>query len=71
MKIRLTNDADYQGLLDVNFPVVVEAKGTKHSSMFYVPFSDMLKIPGFQHFESDADHGEDYAFFYHEVEVVG
>ena len=70
MKIRLTNNAGYQGLLDVDFPVVVDAKGVKHSSMFYVPFSNMLKIPGFRHVESDADYGEDYAFFYREVEVV-
>lgn len=71
MKIKLMNNGDYTGLREASLPFEVEPTNqNSNSGLFYVPFSEMIKIPGFYWHEDDAVYGESYAFFNHEVEVL-
>lgn len=70
MRILLTNYAGYEGLTRINFPVEVEARGTRTSELFEVDFSVMQSLPGFYYDEGDVNEGQSYTFFRAEIKVI-
>lgn len=69
MKVRLWNDAGYEGLANVQFPVEVEVE-RQGWSLYYVSYDAIAAIPGWFYHTDDVHEGSPYCFYKDEVEVV-
>lgn len=69
MKVRLLNDAGYEGLANVQFPVEVEVE-RQGWSLYYVSYDAIAAIPGWFYHTDDVHEGSPYCFYKDEVEVV-
>lgn len=69
MKVRLWNDAGYEGLANVQFPVEVEVE-REGWSLYYVSYDAIAAIPGWFYHTDDVHEGSPYCFYKDEVEVV-
>lgn len=69
MKVRLWNDAGYEGLANVQFPVEVEVE-RQGWSLYYVNYDVIAAIPGWFYHTDDTHEGSPYCFYKDEVEVV-
>lgn len=70
MKVKLLNDAGYEGLANVQFPVEVELE-REGWSLYYVSYDAIAAIPGWFYHTDDVREGSPYCFYKDEVEVVG
>lgn len=69
MKVRLLNDAGYEGLANVQFPVEVELEREGYG-LYYVSYDAIAALPGWFYHTDDAHEGGSYCFYKYEVEVV-
>lgn len=69
MKVRLLNDAGYEGLANVQFPVEVELQREGYG-LYYVAWDVISALPGWFYHTDDAHEGGSYCFYKKEVEVV-
>lgn len=75
MKIKLLNDGGYNGMEDIEFPIVVNAiKNKKYNNLYGVYGSDLMSI-GAKEFCSEGSECFDKNYLYHfelgvECEVI-